>query len=192
MKTLPRTLTTCLTTCLATFAAGCTSDDDTGGDADTGAATSAGDESGTGAAGGPIDEDAALARGAAYETEFTKINAMDFPSQHGLAATVNVWVSPEAVAAYDALDPANPSAPAIPEGGIVLKEHLNTEGAKDGYLMMVKGPADYAPEASSWWWARVDGTGATQETGQVGFCLGCHNTVADQGHLYGVPLDNRL
>ncbi len=187
MKTLHWSLTICLA-----FAAGCPSDDDTDDGADTGAATSANDESGTAGEAGPIDEDAALARGAAYETEFTRINATEFSSLHGLAATVNVWVSPEAAAAYAALDPANPAAPDMPEGAIVLKEHLDAEGAKDGYLLMVKGPADYAPEASNWWWARVDGTGATQETGQVGFCLNCHNTVSAQGHVYGVPLDNRL
>jgi hypothetical protein len=167
-----------------------TADTEAGSDSQADGATEAADGSDTGTP-DAIDEDAELARAAAYETNLVQINATPFASQHGLAATVNTWVSPEAEAAFAALDPAAPVAPALDPGTMVLKEHLDAEGNKDGYLMMVKGPVGYAPDASDWWWARVDGTGATQETGQVGFCLGCHNAVAASGHLFGVPLDNR-
>jgi hypothetical protein len=175
-----------------TVAASCT-DSSADDAADTEAATSNADDDGADSTGGgPVDEDAELSRAAGYES-FTQVNATPFPSQHGLASTVNVFVSDDARAAYETIDPANRMAfPPFAAGAMLVKEHLDAAGAKDGYLVMLKAPSGYDPEGSDWWWARVDGAGMPQETGKVGFCKDCHAQVADFGHVFGVALDNRM
>lgn len=138
------------------------------------------------------DPDAVIAAAAAYETDYVKINAEPFESQHGLADTVNVYVPPEHAELYRSIDPGMRTDVGFPAGAVIVKEHLDASGANDGFLLMVKAAEGYDPEAADWWWARVDGAGMTQETGQVGFCIDCHAAVSPTGFVFGVPTDNRL
>lgn len=174
---------------LCCSAAACGDDAGTSGD-ETGAVGSSGSggASSTGEP-APFDEAEVIEQAGQYATELVRINAQPFPSQHGLASTVNVFVDAAAADLYRAIDPAAPTEVDFPEGTLLVKEHLDAEGSPDGYLLMVRGPEGYAPEASDWFWARVDGSGTTQETGAVGFCIGCHAAVA--GHVFGVETDNR-
>lgn len=170
---------------------GCPGDDTGGGavaDGSTGAATGAAqDSTGEPAA---FDEDEVIARAGMYATELVQINEVPFASQHGLADTVNVFIDQEAAELYRSLDPEAPADVAFPEGTLVVKEHLDAAGAFDGYLLMYRGPDDYEPEGGNWFWARVDGSLTTQETGAVGFCIGCHQP--SPSFLFGVPADNQL
>lgn len=153
----------------------------------TATATDGADGTSSGAA--PFDEAEVIEQGSQYATMLVQINADPFPSQHGLAATVNVFVDPANADLYRMLDPAAPAELDFPEGALVVKEHLDADGNPDGFLMMYQGPDGYDPDAHDWFWARVDGTGATKETGAVGFCIDCHAQAP--GHIIGVAMDNR-
>lgn len=164
----------------------CASTDEDSGDTSTSAEA---ESSSTGVPG--FDADATLARAMAYETELVRINATSRASQHGLADTVDMWVAPEIAELYRSLDPdaANPLVE-FPDDALLVKTHKDASGAVDGYTIMAQGD----PESTSggWWWARVGSDGAPAETGQVGFCIGCHRAVEAEGWVFGVPLDNRL
>ncbi len=160
---------------------------------DDGEQTETETEDGTGdTAEPPFDQDEVIESAKLYATDLVKINAEARPSQHGAASTVNFYVEQEMADLYRMLDPEAPAPVALPEGTLVVKEHLNDEGAPNGFTMMYKGPAGYDSDASDWFWARVDGSGATQETGAVPFCIDCHSAAGASGHIFGVPLDNRL
>lgn len=171
-----------------------TSDDSaTSATSDDSAASSGaaeGSESSTGADLG-FDETAVLELAAGYATDLEQINATPFGSQHGLADTVNVFITPEHAAAFETLDPAAPSLVEFVEGTLIVKEHLDGDGAYDGYLLMYKAPEGYNPDAADWYWARVAANGNTPNTGTVGFCINCHAQVADTGYVFGVETDNR-
>jgi hypothetical protein len=166
---------------------GCDAGDDDGdADPDTGTTSDAVDS--TGAPG--FDESQALARAMAYETELVQINAMPRASQHGLADTVDVWVAPEIAELYRSLDPdADGPLVELPDDALLVKTHLDGTGVVAGYTVMTKG--DPASTSGGWWWARVDANGNPAETGQVGFCIGCHQAVEAEGWAFGVALDNR-
>ncbi len=165
--------------------AGCTDDADSN---DAGANDSGADSTG----GMGLDEAAIIAFAADYEQNLTQVNVDPSTSQHGLAASVNFFVSPSALATYQMYDPEMPTLVPLAEGTYLVKEHLDPDGNEDGFLMMYKAAEGYNPDAADWFWARVDGAGATRETGVVGFCVSCHTQVADAGFVFGVPLDNRL
>lgn len=156
-----------------------------GMDDETGAASSDGSTTDT----PPFDEAEVIEQASQYATALVQINDQPFPSQHGLAATVNVFVDAANADLYRMLDPAAPTDLDFPEGALIVKEHLDADGAPDGYLMMYQGPEGYDPDANDWFWARVDGTGATKETGAVVFCIDCHAQAP--AHIIGVATDNR-
>ena len=140
----------------------------------------------------PFDEAEVIAHGGTFATALVKINAQPFRSDHGLADMVNVYVDAGAEALYRSLDPEAPGEVALPEGTLVVKEHLDAEGAYDGYLMMYRGPAGYAPQTGDWFWARVDGENNAQQTGASGavnFCIDCH--VRAPSFVFGVAADNQ-
>ena len=123
--------------------AGCTDD---GGDAADGM-DSAGDTTGDGPG---FDEQEVIAQAADYAASLTKVNDQATSSAHGLADTVNFYVSPSSLQAYLMFDPEMPQEVALPEGTLLVKEHFNPEGATDGFLMMYKAPAGYNPDAADW------------------------------------------
>jgi hypothetical protein len=168
------------------LALACTAADGDDGD-DDGSGDTAADSSDGGAA---FDEQAALARAMDYQASFTQISAEGRASQHGLAKTVQMWASPEAVDLYGMIDPDGAAAAvSFPDGAMLLKEHLDDAGIVTGYTVMAKG--DPASTSGGWWWGRLDADGTVHETGQVGFCIGCHTSVQATDWAYGVPLDNR-
>lgn len=170
--------------------AGCPVDDDgdDGGD-DAGASTGMADDGSTGEA-ALFDEAEVIAAAADYETSLTKINAEPFASQHGLAATVNVYVSSDVADLYRGIDPDAPAEVAVPEGTLVVKEHLDGDGAFAGFTMMYRGPDGYDAAGGDWFWALVNAEGATQLSGSLGSCIGCHQPASS--FLFGVPADNQL
>jgi hypothetical protein len=171
--------------CLVTSGACAPVDEDAD---DTSTAANAESDS-TGAA--AFDADAVVARAMAYETELVRINAESRASQHGLADTVDIWVAPEIADLYRSLDPdAAGGLVEFPTGALLVKTHLDANGAVDGYTVMAN--ADPDSTSGGWWWARIGADGMPAETGQVGFCIGCHQAVEAEGWVFGVPLDNRL
>lgn len=166
-------------------------DDGSASDGDTGGTETGTSDGADGASTGqpPFDEAEVIEQASQYATALVQINDVSFASQHGLADTVNVFVDAANADLYRTLDPAAPADIDFPAGALIVKEHLDADGNPDGFLMMYQGPDGYAPEASDWFWARVDGSGATQETGQVGFCISCHAQAP--AHIIGVETDNR-
>lgn len=176
-----------LTSCCLLSVAGCTSDDAGGdGDVDTGSVTM-GDETGDPA---PFDEAEVIGQASDYATTLTKINVDAFGSMHGLADTVNVFVSPDIAQLYRGIDPDAPAEVAFPEGALIVKEHLDAEGAFAGFTMMYRGPDGYDPLSDSWFWALVDADGVTQQSGAIGLCIGCHEPASS--FVFGVPADNQM
>ena len=92
---------------------------------------------------------------------------------------------------YKTIDPDNPSEITLPEGMLVVKEHLDAEGQPSGYTMMYKGPPGTNADTEDWWFARVGADGNLKESGAPGFCVGCHSVAEETDWLFGVPLDNR-
>lgn len=175
--------------CLCTFTSvACAPTDEDTGDTSSAASTDA-DSGSTGAA--AFDTGAVLVRAMAYESELVRINATSRASQHGLADTVDMWVAPEIVELYRSLDPdAAGAIVKFPDGALLVKTHKDADGVVVGSTIMANGDPDST--SGGWWWARIGSDGMPAETGQVGFCIGCHQAVEAEGWVFGVPLDNRL
>lgn len=145
---------------------------------------------------GGMDEETITMRLAGLETsgEFTRINATPFESQHA-AETVNVWVSNEGVDLYRDLDPDDSSAAIedFPEFTMIVKEMLDEEGALTAYTVMVKGAEGGVARTDDWWWGMYDAGGALQMSGELGFCIDCHeaNGLQRTDWVQGVPMDAR-
>ena len=138
-----------------------------------------------------FDEEETIAQALDYES-MVRINDVALPSQHALGDTVNMWVPEEHAELYRAIDPElTESDVEFEPGAVIVKEHLDAGGEPNSVTIMAKAEPGYDAEHADWWWARVDIDGTVRETGQVGFCIGCHDPRAETEYLFGVPSDNR-
>lgn len=153
----------------------------------TGTASDGADGSSTAGAG--FDEAEVIEAASQYATAMVQINDTSFGSQHGLAASVNVFVDTATADLYRTLDPAAPAELAFPEGALIVKEHLDADGGVLGFNLMYRAAEGYNPEGSDWYWARVDASGVAAESGTIGYCIACH--AAAPSHIFGVATDNR-
>lgn len=148
------------------------------------------DEGGDTTTGGELDEAAIVSEALGYPS-FERINADPYPSAHGAAASINVFVPSEYAAAYRALDPDDPDATAsFPDGTLVVKEHLDGEGEPAGVTIMYKA-AGFDPDRNDWWWANASLDGTINDGGMVDYCIACHEPRADADWLFGVPADQQ-
>jgi hypothetical protein len=133
-----------------------------------------------------IDEQAILDAIADYPDTFVLINAAPFTSQH-MGMMVNIWVDPNNAAQYKSIDPENPAPITLPEGAIIVKEHLDGDDVAGG-TVMVKGPAGYSPDDNDWWFAMGNLLGGElADSGpSLGGCIGCHSAVSETDYLFGV------
>ena len=44
----------------------------------------------------------------------------------------------------------------------------------------------FAPDAADWWWGRTDASGALRESGEIGYCVGCHAGANAEAFVFGV------
>ena len=146
-----------------------------------------GTESGTGAdessGGEPTVDEQAIAEQAIDFESLTKLNDEPLSSQHGLAVTMNMWVSPSAASAYAELGDGTVFDP----GTYLLKEQLDADGALDSVAVMYKGPAGYSPDSGDWWFGLVNPDGTVRLGGQPGGCVDCHSAVESQDWAWGLP-----
>ena len=155
--------------CLAACTTACT--DDTGDESS--------DEFG-------VDEDD-IASDAADYASYERVTATSLPSQHGLAATVHVWVPADVEADYRALDPADPDASASFEPGtLLIKEHLDAEGMPAGLTVMFKGEPGYDPDSGDWWWGNLAVDGTINDSGAISYCIDCHEPRSGADWVFGV------
>ncbi len=177
-------------------AATATDDGSTSSDPTTDSATPTGDTTPTDDSTGPaepmVDEAAVLEAALAY-SDLEQVSVEPRSSQHALADTVQFYVGAEYRDLYLTVDPENPTEVTFPEGTLLVKENLDEAGDPDGFFAMYKAFEGYDPEGNDWYWLRVDGAGATGNSGQVGFCKDCHGggTAAVSDFVFGVPTDNR-
>lgn len=162
---------------------GCAGDDE-GGDSGSAMDTSGGaDGSGSdGSSGGgaTVDSQEVAQMVLMYES-LDKVTDMPIASTHGLANTMNVWVSGNAVDGYMGL----PAATTFEEGSLFVKEQFNADGSLNSLAAMFKGPADYAPDAGDWWFGLVNPDGSLGPNGQPGTCVDCH-AMAEIDFAYGL------
>ena len=137
------------------------------------------------------DEQAVLDVIADYRANFVLINAAPFLSAHGI--NVNVWVDSEHADQFKFINPANPVPLELPEGTIVIKEHLDAQQEITGGTVMVKGPPGTDPSNGDWWYAKGDLLKGSLEVSGPGLasCLGCHSEVSKTDFLHGVAPANQ-
>ncbi|NVB37279.1 cytochrome P460 family protein [Pseudenhygromyxa sp. WMMC2535] len=187
----PRSPASIVALCLCLAAGACVGEGARDGDEGEGGSADEGvDESG----GEPGEPDAAaLVDQALGYPDFERINAAPFASQHGLAASVNVWVPAQYADAYRAIDPDDAEATAdFPAGAMIVKEHLDDMGEAVGVTIMVKAEAGYDPEHDDWWWGNADLEGNISDAGVVGYCVSCHEPRAAADWLFGVAPADQL
>jgi hypothetical protein len=102
-----------------------------------------------------------------------KLSAEPFPSEHGSAAFVDVYVSPDHVDAFTSLEGD------MPQGMAIVKAAYGDAGGAPGELealtVMAKMEPGYDPEHGDWYYGVLDPSGATaMQQGKLQMCIGCH------------------
>ena len=83
---------------------------------------------------------------------------------------VKVWVND-----IGAADPAG-----LPYGTIIVKEGYDDEAGTDLNAITVMHRIEgYHPEKGDWYYVRYAKDGKASDSGQVGFCIKCHDNVDD-------------
>jgi len=130
-------------------------------------------------AGGPMDVGVDWSGWATW----SKVNAEPFVSKGHKKPWVNVYVPPEQVSTYAALEGE------MPEGFAIVKSvHKDADGVAGdvaALTVMVKMGSDYDPDNGNWYYGvlSADGSKAMNE-GKIGACIGCHSS-ADTDYLFG-------
>ena len=112
-----------------------------------------------------------------------KLSAEPFESGGHQGAWVEVYVSPEHVDAFTALDGE------MPRGMAIVKAAYADEGGAPGDLqnltVMAKMDAGYDPEHGDWYYGVLDPSGATaMQQGKLQMCIGCHDG-AETDYVFG-------
>tara|TARA_R110002096_G_scaffold299503_1_gene493904 strand:+ start:3008 stop:3568 length:561 start_codon:yes stop_codon:yes gene_type:complete len=130
-------------------------------------------------AGGPMDVGIDWSGWASW----SKVNAEPFVSKGHKKPWVNVYVAPDQVSTYAALEGE------MPEGFAIVKSvHKDADGVAGdvaALTVMVKMGSDYDAENGNWYYGvlSADGSKAMQE-GKLAACIGCHSS-ADTDYLFG-------
>jgi hypothetical protein len=118
------------------------------------------------------------------DSALTQVTDAPVPSaQHGLADTLDVFVTDGAVSDYLTLVPNEPSDVVLPVGTFLVKRQYDETGAVNSHTIMVKG-RDVADDVGDWqfFFAGEDG-----EVGPgSGGCISCHQLVPDADFVYGL------
>lgn len=133
-----------------------------------------------------IDEEEILAEGMDYASVLVRFTEGPEQSEtHPDAASVQVWGVEDAMSKFQGINPNDPTqAVSFDEGTMLVKEHLDTDGATVGLTVMYKGPAGYNPEGRDWFWARVREDIVT-DSGRVQWCLDCHSAAYNTDLVVG-------
>ncbi len=135
-----------------------------------------------------LDEDEIIERALAFETELVPMTDEREPSStHIGGAEVLVWGPEEVKAAYNSIDPDDPTQfVAFPEGTLFVKQGFDTEGNRVGLAVMYKGPQGYFPASQDWFWATYNlETDAVVRSGREQFCVDCHEAAFNTDLVVG-------
>jgi hypothetical protein len=173
---------------------------------DAGAASSTGSGS-TGSTGATtptpdVDSAAVLAAIAQnnYQTSpaFTEVTQAPYGSAAVAGTMIREWVSTSSLTAYEAISPSVVGSGAtVPVGTTIVRAVLAEDGGVGELTLMFKGPQGYNATLGDWWFGATDPSGTPLETdagpqiGKLDGCFSCHIPRANDGYLFGVPLDDR-
>ena len=141
-----------------------------------------------------LDEAALIARGLAFRTGGFRQMSRRYDSKGAVGASIEVWVSDDALNGYPTIDPdAEGSQASIPVGAMIVREVFNAQGELKKLTFVAQGPAGYNPLSGDLWFAVTDPGGrilavnGVSQHGALASCSGCHAGRARDGYLFGVP-----
>jgi hypothetical protein len=130
--------------------------------------------------------------------DFTHVSSGPYPSTAAAGAFVDLWVSTDAYADYQAITPtATGTGSALPLGAIIVRVVTDASGDVTKLTLMRHGPAGINPTLDDWWFAETDPNGvpltddAGPLTGPLAECMTCHLPRASNDYLFGVPTSAR-
>lgn len=126
---------------------------------------------------------------------FVRLNEAPYPSAIGDGANVNIFVSTNAYAAYGSITPdSSGSGVVVPQGTLLVREVLQTNGAIGTLAVMFKAPKGYNAAMGDLWLGVTDASGnptlddaGAPRIGRLAECAECHAARASDGYLFGVP-----
>jgi hypothetical protein len=136
--------------------------------------------------------DAQIEAAASTYARLAKVTRAPYPTRQHLGnALVDVYASPDAEAAYRAIDfgAAPTGAPPLPVGALVVKAMYDDRGAPSVLTVMYKKAKGYDPKGGDWWYGRLglDGSPtAPAYVGKVDFCVACHAGARATDFVWGV------
>jgi len=130
--------------------------------------------------------------------DLVEITSEAYPSAIA-SATIRVWISAFAAAAYRTIDPDQSGAHTrLPEGSLIIREVYDDAGALKKLTLMGKDARGYNPEVGDYWFGVTDPDGTPQLengkvlTGRLDQCYSCHQTRGEtEDFLFGVPVSAR-
>ncbi len=143
---------------------------------------------------------ASIAQGV-YQTspDFTEVTKEPYPSAAAAGSMVLEWVSTSSLAIYELISPEVTGSNAVaPEGTTIVRAVLDEDGGIGKLTLMFKGPKGYNPALGDWWFGVTDPNGTPieedggAEVGLLTGCFTCHVPRANDGYLFGVPLNDRV
>ena len=121
-----------------------------------------------------------------YYSAFSDYESWDQPEEwQGLQISQSVHGASVQIFWNDIAKTAFLAGEEIPDGGAILKEgFVNEEGTEFQALTMMVKRADFDAQANDWYWASYDEDGGINNSGQVDFCISCHQSSANDYLLF--------
>ncbi|MBI2337153.1 MAG: cytochrome P460 family protein [Deltaproteobacteria bacterium] len=105
------------------------------------------------------------------------IGTIESSAPHGPFA--RVYINDIAAAALDS-SPEN-----LPNGSIIVKDSIDTADAQDmGTLTIMKKIEGFRPRTNDWFWVMVSSNGEVQGEGNIGMCISCHLSQANNDYIF--------
>lgn len=122
----------------------------------------------------------------AVETELVRITDTPIPGEvHGLADTMDIFVSADVEADYRTITRDNPESSVVfAERTVLVKEQYDADGAFNSFTVMVKGPDGQNPDVGDWWFGFAGEDGVVAEGPAA--CGECHQGRPDSDYVYGL------
>jgi hypothetical protein len=137
----------------------------------------------------------------AYATSpaFKQITAEPYESAAAADTMISEWVSTSAWYQYIAISPdVTGSQVTLPAGTTIVRAVLDSDGGVGKLTLMFKGPPGYNPALGDWWFGVTDPAGVPveadggPEVGLLTGCFSCHIPRANDGYVFGCPLNDRV
>ncbi|MEM9491561.1 MAG: hypothetical protein AAGC55_20620 [Myxococcota bacterium] len=137
-----------------------------------------------------------IGREMAYlESSFWRVNAEPYPSELTAGNLIDVYLPPEELTDYGAIDPERSGSGAtVPEATTLVRVVMDDALTPQSLTFMIKGPPGYFPGGGDFFYAVTDldgtvvvGNDGRRQSGRLKSCAQCHADRADDGWLFGVP-----